>query len=75
MSRLERDRAAAHAASLASQADYKRLNTLYDAAPDMLAALQSYEAWADKTICKDVELSGIRKQIRAAIARATGEQP
>ena len=44
-------------------------------APEMLEALKAYEAWADKTICKDVELSGIRKQIRAAIARATGEQP
>ena len=43
-------------------------------APEMLEALKAYEAWADKTICKDVELSGIRKQIRAAIARATGEQ-
>ena len=42
-------------------------------APEMLEALKAYEAWADKTICKDVELSGIRKQIRAAIARATGE--
>ena len=48
---------------------------LIAAAPEMLDALKAYEAWADKTICKDVELSGIRKQIRAAIARATGEQP
>ena len=44
-------------------------------APEMLEALKAYEAWADKTICKDVDLSGIRKQIRAAIARATGEEP
>ena len=123
MSRLETDRAAALAASKASQANAKRENAkhtpgpweaaiqpgchaviaslsggpkavaiignntpddgnepmrfanarLIAGAPEMLEALKAYEAWADKTICKDVELSGIRKQIRAAIARATGE--
>ena len=51
----------------------KKNARLIAGAPEMLEALKAYEAWADKTICKDVELSGIRKQIRAAIARATGE--
>ena len=46
---------------------------LIAAAPDMLAALQAYDAWADKVLCRDSELSIVRRQMRAAIAKATGE--
>ena len=37
---------------------------------ELLEALEAYEAWADKTICTDVDLKRIREQIRAAIASA-----
>ena len=75
MSRLERYRAAAHAASLASQEDYKRLNTLYDAAPDLLAALQRIVAVLDKQVASPhlAERASPLAQAKAAIAKATGE--
>lgn len=47
---------------------------LIAAAPDLLEALKAYDQWADKTICTDQELKKIREQMRAAIAKATGEQ-
>lgn len=46
---------------------------LIAAAPDLLEALQAYDAWADKTPPKDPELKALREQMRAAIAKATGE--
>ena len=45
---------------------------LIAAGPDLLEALQSYLAWADKTICLDAVLRAIRENARAAIAKATG---
>ena len=50
MTRHDKDRAAALAASKASQAKAKRENTLYDAAPDLLAALQRIVAVLDKQV-------------------------
>lgn len=43
---------------------------------ELLEALEAYDAWADKTICTDVDLKKIREQMRAAIAsaRKQGEQ-
>jgi len=75
MNRLEQDRAAALAASKASQAQAKRLNTLYDAAPDMLAALQRLVAVLDKQIASPhlTERQSPLAQAKAAIAKATGE--
>lgn len=75
MSRLETDRAAAMAASKASQAQAKRLNTLYDAAPDLLAALQRIVAVLDKQVASPhlAERASPLAQAKAAIARATGE--
>lgn len=74
MSQLDQYRAAALAASIASQAAVKRENMLYDAAPDMLEALQD--------IYNDLKQGAIPnhddewwERARAAIARATGEQP
>lgn len=74
MSRLERDRAAALAASKASQAKAKRDNALYDAAPAMLEALRD--------IYNDLKQGAIPnhddewwERARAAIARATGDTP
>ena len=77
MTRLEQDRAAALAASIASQADYKRLNALYDAAPDMLAALQRLVAVLDKQLHSphSAERASPLAQAKAAIAKATGEHP
>ena len=48
---------------------------LMAAAPDLLEACQEYDAWADKVVCKDADLRVIREKIRAAIAKALGEQP
>jgi hypothetical protein len=45
-----------------------------EANKELLQALQAYERWADKTICRDPELAAIRAQMRAAIARATGSE-
>lgn len=47
---------------------------LIAAAPEMLAVLQAYDAWADKTPPADKELRALREQMRAAIAKATGAQ-
>lgn len=66
MNRLERDRAAALAASIASQAKAKRENALYDEAPDLVFQLLSAANYIDA-------LGGDSKSYRAAIARATGE--
>lgn len=68
MIRAERDRLAALEASKASQAKAKRENTLYDAAPDLVFQLLSAANYIDA-------LGGDSKSYRAAIARATGEQP
>ena len=68
MTRLERDRAAALEASKASQAKAKRENALYDAAPDLVFQLLSAANYIDA-------IGGDSKSYRAAIARATGEQP
>ena len=75
MTRLERDRAAALAASIASQAQAKRLNTLYDAAPDLLAALQRIVAVLEKQVASPhlAERASPLAQAKAAIAKATGE--
>lgn len=75
MSQLDQYRAAALAESIASQADYKRLNALYDAAPDMLAALQRLVAVLDKQIASPhlTERQSPLAQAKAAIAKATGE--
>ena len=73
MTRLERDRPAALAASKASQAQAKRENAEQDAnarliagAPDLVFQLLSAANYIDA-------LGGDSKSYRAAIARATGE--
>jgi hypothetical protein len=75
MNNAEQYRAAALAASIASQADYKRLNALYDAAPDMLAALQRLVAVLDKQVASPhlAERASPLAQAKAAISKATGE--
>jgi hypothetical protein len=75
MNRLERDRAAALAASIASQAKAKQLNTLYDAAPDLLAALQRIVAVLDKQVASPhlAERASPLAQAKAEISKATGE--
>ena len=75
MSRLERDRAAALEASRVSQAKAKQLNALYDAAPDLLAALQRIVAVLDKQVASPhlAERASPLAQAKAAIAKATGE--
>ena len=77
MSRLEQDRAAALAASIESQAQAKRLNTLYDAAPDLLAALQRIVAVLDKQVASPhlAERASPLAQAKAAISKATGDAP
>lgn len=75
MNRLERDRAAAHAAIIAGQAMVKRENALRDAAPDLLAALQRIVAVLDKQVASPhlAERASPLAQAKAAIAKATGE--
>jgi hypothetical protein len=75
MVRLEQDRDAALAASKASQAQAKRLNTLYDAAPDLLAALQRIVAVLDKQVSSLhlAERASPLAQAKAAISKATGD--
>ena len=46
MTRTERDRLADLEASKASQANAKRLNTLYDAAPDLLGSPATHRGGA-----------------------------
>ena len=48
---------------------------LIAAAPELLEALEAYDAWTDKTFCTEPELKAIRNQIRAAINKATGKAP
>ncbi len=75
MSRLERDRAAALEASKASQAKAKQLNALYDAAPDLLAALQRIVAVLDQQVASPhlAERASPLAQAKAAISKATGD--
>lgn len=75
MSQLDKYRAAALAASIASQAAIKRENMLYDAAQDMLAALQRLVSALDKQIASPhlAERQSPLAQAKAAIAKATGE--
>ena len=77
MTRTERDRLSALEASKASQAQAKRLNTLYDAAPDLLAALQRIVAVLDKQVASPhlAERASPLAQAKAAIAKSTGEEP
>ena len=75
MIRSERDRLASLEASKASQAQAKRLNALYDAAPDLLAALQRIVAVLDKQVASPhlAERASPLAQAKAAIAKAIGE--
>lgn len=67
MTRTERDRPAALAASEARQAAIKRENALRDAAPELLDALvMMLDAY---------EIPAVRDRARAAIAKATGDTP
>ena len=75
MTRADTDRAAAPAASKASQAQAKRDSALYEAAPDLLAALQRIVAVLDKQVASPhlAERASPLAQAKAAIAKATGE--
>lgn len=75
MIRIEQDRAAALEASRVSQAKAKQLNALYDAAPDLLAALQRIVAVLDKQVASPhlAERASPLAQAKAAISKATGE--
>ena len=75
MNRLEQDRAAALEASLVSQLRAKRETALYDATPDLLAALQRIVAVLDKQVASPhlAERASPLAQAKAAIAKATGE--
>lgn len=66
MTRTERDRPAALAASKASQVKAKRETALRDAAPDLVFQLLSAANYIDA-------LGGDSKSYRAAIAKATGD--
>ena len=66
MTRTERDRPAALAASDASQAQAKRENARRDAAPDLVFQLLSAANYIDA-------LGGNSQNYRAAIAKATGD--
>jgi hypothetical protein len=55
-----------------AEAVRERDKALVLAAPDLLKALQAYDAWADKTPAADKELKALREQMRAAIAKAEG---
>lgn len=66
MTRTERNRPAALAASTASQAKAKRENALRDAAPDLVFQLLSAANYIDA-------LGGDSKSYRSAIAKATGD--
>ena len=75
MNRADTDRSADLAASKASQAKAKQLNALYDAAPDLLAALQRIVAVLDKQVASPhlAERASPLAQAKAAISKATGE--
>lgn len=68
VSQLDKYRAAALAASIASQAAIKRENMLYDAAPDMLAALKDC-----REVLRRAGALGELMVVDAAIRKATGE--
>lgn len=75
MTRAERDRAAALAASTASQAAIKRENALRDAAPELLAALRGLVAVLDRQLHSPnaAERASPLGRARAAIRQATGD--
>ena len=75
MSRTERDRPAALAASEASQAAIKRENALRDAAPELLEALQGLVAVLDRQLHSPHAAARASPlgRARAAIAKATGD--
>ena len=75
MTRIEKDRAAALEPSRVSQAQAKRENALYDAAPDLLSALQRIVAVLDKQVASPhlAERASPLAQAKAAISKATGE--
>ena len=75
MTSLEQDRAAALEASRVSQAQAKRETALYDATPDLLAALQRIVAVLDKQVASPhlAERASPLAQAKAAISKATGE--
>ena len=75
MTSIEKDRAAALEASRVSQAKAKRENALYDAAPDLLSALQRIVAVLDKQVASPhlAERASPLAQAKAAISKATGE--
>lgn len=75
MTRAERDRAAALAASKASQAAIKRENALRDAAPDLLSALQGLVAVLDRQLRSPhaAKRASPLGRARAAIAKALGD--
>lgn len=68
MTRTERDRPAALAASEASHAKVKQENALRDAAPELVFQLLSAANYIDA-------LGGNSKSYRAAIKKATGDTP
>lgn len=75
MTRTERDRPAALAASEASQAQAKRDTALRDAAPELLEALKACAAvCAGETMNKRGLISAL-EQARAAMRKATGDTP
>lgn len=77
MTRTERDRAAALAASKASQAAIKRVNALRDAAPELLEALQGLVSVLDRQL-HSPHAAGRASPLgraRAAIAKAIGDTP
>ena len=47
---------------------------LIAAAPELLEALQAYDAWSAKVLPNDEDLRALREKIRAAIAKATRSQ-
>ena len=75
MTRAERDRPAALAASEASQAAIKRENALRDAAPELLTALQGIVAVLDRQLHSPHAAARASPlgRARAAIAKATGD--
>jgi len=55
---------------LVAQCDREEDARLIAAAPDLLKALQAYDAWAKDVPGADKELKALREQMRAAIAKA-----
>lgn len=75
MTRTERDRPAALAASEASQAKVKQENALRDAAPEMLEALRGLVAVRDRQLRSPHAAARASPlgRARSAIAKATGD--